>query len=85
MRTVALPLTGNGSSSGVNPNSSGINPDATSIGGMTLIDGAADLTVKFRRSEVINLLPPGEKVPVRVTGVVGATTFEGMDIIRVIP
>lgn len=52
---------------------------------MTLIDGAADLTVKFRRSEVINLLPPGEKVPVRVTGVVGATTFEGMDIIRVIP
>lgn len=78
MRTVALPLTGNGSSSG-------INPDATSIGGMTLIDGTADLMVKFKRSEVINLLLPGEKVPVRVTGVVGTTTFEGMDIIRVIP
>jgi large repetitive protein len=48
-------------------------------------DGTADLMVKFKRSEVINLLPPGEKVPVTVTGVVGTTTFEGMDIIRVIP
>jgi hypothetical protein len=48
-------------------------------------DGTADLMVKFKRSEVINLLRAGEKVPVTVTGVVGTTTFEGMDIIRVIP
>lgn len=47
-------------------------------------DGISDLMVKFSRSEVINLLPLGEKVPVHVTGKVGSTTFDGVDIIRVI-
>jgi hypothetical protein len=47
-------------------------------------DGIADLIVKFRRSDVIAVLPMGDKVPVNVTGKVGATTFEGVDIIRVI-
>ena len=46
-------------------------------------DGIPDLMVKFSRSEVINLLPMGEKVPVHVTGKVGSTIFDGVDIIRV--
>jgi hypothetical protein len=48
-------------------------------------DGIPDLMVKFKRSDVINLLPNGDKVTVRVTGTVGTTTFEGVDTIRVIP
>jgi subtilase family serine protease len=48
-------------------------------------DGIPDLMVKFKRSDVINLLPDGNSVPVHVTGKVGSTTFEGIDIIRVIP
>lgn len=40
--------------------------------------------VKFSRSAVIAVLPQGDHVPVHVTGMVGATTFEGVDIIRVI-
>jgi hypothetical protein len=40
--------------------------------------------VKFRRSEVIALLPEGKHVPVHVTGMVNSTTFEGVDVIRVI-
>jgi len=47
-------------------------------------DGITDLMVKFKRSDVINLLPNRDKVPVHVTGTVGATTFEGVDVIRVI-
>src|SRR3990172_2213200 len=46
-------------------------------------DGIPDLMVKFKRSDVINLLPNGDKVTVRVTGTVGTTTFEGVDTIRV--
>lgn len=46
-------------------------------------DGIPDLMVKFKRADVINLLPNGEKVTVHVTGTVGAVTFEGVDIIRV--
>jgi aspartyl/asparaginyl beta-hydroxylase (cupin superfamily) len=42
------------------------------------------LMVKFRRSAVIALLPEGRHVPVHVTGKVGSTLFEGVDIIRVI-
>jgi hypothetical protein len=45
----------------------------------------AELTVKFNRSDVIAVLPSGEHVPVHVSGKVGTTTFEGVDIIRVIP
>jgi hypothetical protein len=47
-------------------------------------DGIPDLMVKFSRSEVINVLSLGEKVPVHVSGKVGSTTFDGVDIIRVI-
>ncbi len=48
-------------------------------------DGIPDLMVKFKRSDVINLLPTGDKVTVKVTGIVGSTTFDGIDVIRVIP
>jgi len=48
-------------------------------------DGVPDLMVKFRRSEVIGILPEGEEVPVTISGIVGTTSFEGMDTIRVIP
>ena len=48
-------------------------------------DGIPDLMVKFNRSSVINILPNGDNVIVHVTGMVGTTTFEGVDIIRVIP
>jgi hypothetical protein len=47
-------------------------------------DGIPDLMVKFSRSEVIHVLPEGNNVQVHVTGKVGATSFEGVDIIRVI-
>jgi len=47
-------------------------------------DGIADLMVKFRRSDLINLLSEGERVPVQVTGKVGSMLFEGVDVIRVI-
>jgi large repetitive protein len=47
-------------------------------------DGIPDLMVKFKRSDVIALLPTGEKVPIHVTGKVGSTIFDGVDIIRVI-
>ena len=40
--------------------------------------------VKFNRADVINLLPSGNNVIVHVKGMVGTTTFEGFDIIRVI-
>ena len=42
------------------------------------------LTVKFKRSQVSAALPVGKLVPVHVTGKVGDTAFEGLDIIRVI-
>jgi hypothetical protein len=42
------------------------------------------LKVKFKRSDVIAVLPAGNHVPVHVTGTVGGTPFEGVDIIRVI-
>jgi prenyltransferase beta subunit len=48
-------------------------------------DGIPDLMVKFRRSDVIDVLPEGDEVPVTLTGTVGMVTFEGMDSIRVIP
>ncbi len=41
------------------------------------------LMVKFKRSDVIAELPAGRHVPVHVTGVVGTTQFEGVDVIRV--
>ncbi|KPK01412.1 MAG: hypothetical protein AMK71_05745 [Nitrospira bacterium SG8_35_4] len=48
-------------------------------------DGIPDLIVKFKRRDVIDVLTEGDEVPVRVSGTVGTTTFEGMDSIRVIP
>ena len=47
-------------------------------------DGIPDLMVKFKRSDVINLLDVSDSVPVHVTGKVGSTPFEGVDLIRVI-
>jgi subtilase family serine protease/prenyltransferase beta subunit len=47
-------------------------------------DGIPDLMVKFKRADVINLLPNGDKVQVLVTGTAGTNTFEGVDTIRVI-
>jgi hypothetical protein len=44
----------------------------------------SELTVKFKRSDVIAVLPTGNHVPVHVTGMIGSTPFEGVDIIRVI-
>jgi len=44
----------------------------------------AELKVKFRRNEVIAVLPVGNHVPVHVTGTAAGTQFEGVDIIRVI-
>lgn len=47
-------------------------------------DGISDLMVKFKRADVINLLPNGDNIIVHVKGIVGTKTFEGFDIIRVI-
>ncbi len=46
-------------------------------------DGIPELMVKFKRSDVIAILPVGEHVLVHVTGKVGTMTFEGVDTIRV--
>ena len=43
-----------------------------------------EVKVKFKRGDVIAVLPAGEHVPVHVTGTVAGTPFEGVDIIRVI-
>lgn len=48
-------------------------------------DGIPNLMIKFPRHGVIALLPNGASVPVHVTGKVGTTPFEGVDLIRVIP
>jgi hypothetical protein len=40
------------------------------------------LMVKFKRSAVIAVLSVGNHVPVHVTGMVGTTQFEGVDVIR---
>ena len=42
------------------------------------------LTVKFKRGEVIAVLPSGGLVPVHVSGMVGGASFEGVDVIKVI-
>jgi hypothetical protein len=42
------------------------------------------LKVKFRRSDVIAVLPAGNHVPVHIIGTFAGTPFEGVDIIRVI-
>jgi hypothetical protein len=47
-------------------------------------DGVMDRTVKFSRSAVIDTLPHGEYVEVRVSGQVGSETFTGRDTIRVL-
>jgi hypothetical protein len=48
-------------------------------------DGIPDLMVKFKRSEVAEVLAIGGSVSVHVTGKVRTITFEGVDVIRVIP
>jgi hypothetical protein len=47
-------------------------------------DGIADRMVKFSRSAVIEILPPGEQVEVRICGQVADGTFAGTDTIRVL-
>jgi hypothetical protein len=47
-------------------------------------DGIADRMVKFSRSAVIEILPPGEQVEVRICGQVANGTFAGTDTIRVL-
>lgn len=47
-------------------------------------NGTSDLMVKFSRSSVQSLLSDGNAVPVHIAGKVGTTSFEGVDIIRVI-
>lgn len=47
-------------------------------------DERQDLMVKFKIADVINLLPNGDNVRVFITGTVDTTTFEGVDVIRVI-
>ncbi len=48
-------------------------------------DGIPDIAVKFRRDNVINILPSGNNAQIIVKGSAGAVTFEGRDVIRVIP
>ncbi len=47
-------------------------------------DGCPDLMVKFARPDVIDILSPGEGIPVAVTGYVGDNPFGGTDYIRII-
>jgi hypothetical protein len=47
-------------------------------------NGAPDLTVKFDRTALRQILPPGPAVPVTVTGQVGGQCFTGIDVVRVI-
>lgn len=42
------------------------------------------LIVKFKRSDVLNVLPEGNHVKAEVTGSVNDTQFDEVDIIRVI-
>ena len=47
-------------------------------------DGIPDLMVKFDRAEVQSVLTVGEEVEITITGKVDGTSYEGVDIIRVI-
>jgi len=47
-------------------------------------DGIQDLMVKFKRDDVINILPAGNNVPVQITGLMGISPFYGEDYIKVI-
>jgi YVTN family beta-propeller protein len=46
-------------------------------------DGRPDLMVKFDRRAVQLILPPGDKVPVHVTGTIGTNSLVGDDSIKV--
>ncbi|MDH4028010.1 MAG: hypothetical protein OEU95_04185 [Nitrospirota bacterium] len=48
-------------------------------------DNIPDLMVKFRRADVISVLPAGDSVAVTVTGKAGDMEFEGVDAVRVVP
>jgi hypothetical protein len=43
------------------------------------------MMVKFKRTDVIDLLPNGDNVIVHVNGTAGDVDFEGVDMIRVVP
>jgi hypothetical protein len=47
-------------------------------------DGISDLTVKFPRSDVMDILPCGENVEVHVTGLVSGQAFAGVDHVRIL-
>ncbi|MCD6528719.1 hypothetical protein J7L06_00285 [Candidatus Bathyarchaeota archaeon] len=48
-------------------------------------DGVSDLMVKFKRSEIVEILSPGDTVELTITGeLTDGTPFEGADMIRVI-
>lgn len=48
-------------------------------------DGISDLMMKFDRQEVVDILPIGDAVSIKVTGkLTNGTPFEGSDVIRVI-
>jgi hypothetical protein len=47
-------------------------------------DGIPDLMVKFSRSELVDVLPHGQEVGVRVSGKVGDAWFGGVDAVRVL-
>jgi hypothetical protein len=58
-------------------------PEPTSVGDYDE-DGLPDRTVKFSRSQVIDILPNGDQVEVRVGGEVAGEPFAGADTIRVL-
>jgi hypothetical protein len=45
-------------------------------------DKSPDLMVKFRRSDVIDILPEGDEVPVTVSGTVGLVTLTSLIIME---
>ena len=46
--------------------------------------GGNEFTVKFPRADVQDILPVGDSVEIKVTGTLGADSFEAYDMIRVI-
>jgi len=47
-------------------------------------DGITEIQVRFNRTAVQNIIPPGEPVPVSVTGAIDGRTFAGNDSIKVL-
>jgi|GEM_PF-782168 len=58
-------------------------PDFFQIGDWNK-NGIQDFMVRFSRSDVEGVLQEGDSVPVTITGSVGACSFSGVDVVRVI-